>query len=225
MVRRRAWRPWARNPGVTVLYAAVRTPRQEARPSSETTTCHSASPACSTRSSSTSWPTSQMETMLRIPAGSFSMGSTEFYGDESPVCVRNVGEFDLDRAPVTNDQFAAFVDATGYVTVAERTLDPLDFPGVDPQGLLPGAMVFRSTPAGRSDRLVSMVDVGSGSIVAPSRGPVVGDQRPGSTPRRASRVRGRLPVCGLGRKASAHRDGMRVRLPGRTRRCTVRLGR
>ena len=50
---------------------------------------------------------------------------------------------------VTNAAFAAFVAATGYVTVAERPLDPADFPGAPAANLQPGSMVFTRTP-GRS---------------------------------------------------------------------------
>jgi formylglycine-generating enzyme required for sulfatase activity len=48
----------------------------------------------------------------------------------------------MDRTEVTNDQFAAFVKATGYVTVAERTPQPGDFPGAPPALLVAGALVF-----------------------------------------------------------------------------------
>ncbi|WP_460634014.1 formylglycine-generating enzyme family protein [Leifsonia lichenia] len=84
-------------------------------------------------------------TMVPIPAGSFRMGSAEFYPDEQPVHLRTVDAFLLDAHPVTNEQFAAFVADTGYVTVAERPLDPADFPGADPADLVPGGMVFTPT--------------------------------------------------------------------------------
>jgi len=83
---------------------------------------------------------------VRIEGGTFRMGSAEFYPDETPVHERSVAAFELDLHPVTNEQFAAFVGATGYVTVAERPLDPADFPGYDPDGLVPGALVFTPTP-------------------------------------------------------------------------------
>ncbi|MGW9629457.1 formylglycine-generating enzyme family protein [Agromyces sp. NPDC055520] len=83
--------------------------------------------------------------MIRIEGGTFRMGSDEFYADETPVHERTVDSFELDVHPVTNEQFAAFVEATGYVTVAERPMDPADFPGVDPADLVPGGLVFTPT--------------------------------------------------------------------------------
>ena len=85
-------------------------------------------------------------TMVRIEGSTFRMGSDEFYADETPVHERTVDTFELDLHPVTNEQFAEFVDATGYVTVAERPLDPADFPGADPAELVPGGLVFTPTP-------------------------------------------------------------------------------
>jgi len=83
--------------------------------------------------------------MIAIPGGTLLMGSDEFSRDEGPVHEREIAPFELDEHPVTNEQYAAFVDATGYVTVAERELDPADFPGADPADLVPGAMVFTPT--------------------------------------------------------------------------------
>ena len=83
--------------------------------------------------------------MITIPGGTLAMGSTEFYREESPVHERGVESFELDAHPVTNEAFAEFVAATGHKTVAERELDPADFPGADPADLVPGAMVFTPT--------------------------------------------------------------------------------
>src|SRR5690349_10600126 len=83
--------------------------------------------------------------MVRIPGGGFLMGSDEFYPDERPVHERSVDAFAIDRFEVTNEDFAAFVADTGYVTVAERAIDPADFPGADPADLVPGALVFTPT--------------------------------------------------------------------------------
>ena len=67
--------------------------------------------------------------MLRIPGGSFVVGSEEFYPEELPVRTVRVEEFWLDARPVTVGEFGRFVEATGYVTVPERPLDPAVYPG------------------------------------------------------------------------------------------------
>jgi formylglycine-generating enzyme required for sulfatase activity len=53
-----------------------------------------------------------------------------------------VDGFWMDRTAVTNEQFEQFVKATGYVTVAERTPNPKDFPGAPPENLVAGSVVF-----------------------------------------------------------------------------------
>ncbi|WP_197060680.1 formylglycine-generating enzyme family protein [Arthrobacter sp. L77] len=87
-----------------------------------------------------------MPAMLHIPAGEFRMGSEEFYADEGPPHQVRVTPFELDERPVTNAEFAVFVAATGYVTVAERPLDPVGFPGLSPCDLAPGGLVFTPSP-------------------------------------------------------------------------------
>ena len=84
--------------------------------------------------------------LVDLPGGSFRMGSTSFYPEEAPIHTVTVGRFAVERHPVTNAQFAEFVSATGYVTVAERPIDPALYPGADPTALCPGAMIFRPTP-------------------------------------------------------------------------------
>lgn len=83
--------------------------------------------------------------MQLIPPGTFRMGSDEFYPDERPVHERTVEGFLIDRHAVTNEEFSAFVAETGYVTVAERPLDPADLPGANPDDLAPGSLVFTAT--------------------------------------------------------------------------------
>lgn len=82
--------------------------------------------------------------MVKIEGGTFEMGSNSFQ-DAQPIHKVTVNSFYMDVHEVTNAQFAAFVKATGYVTVAERPLDPKDFPGADPTLLVPGSAVF-TTP-------------------------------------------------------------------------------
>ena len=71
------------------------------------------------------------------------MGSTSFYPEEAPIHTVTVDSFAVERHLVINAQFAEFVAATGYVTVAEQAIDPALYPGADPNELKAGAMVFR----------------------------------------------------------------------------------
>jgi len=84
--------------------------------------------------------------MVAIHPGRFRMGSVDFYPEEGPVREIGVGGFAIDRGPVTVAQFARFVDATGYVTVAEKAPNPTDYPDADPSLLLAGSAVFHPTP-------------------------------------------------------------------------------
>jgi formylglycine-generating enzyme len=83
--------------------------------------------------------------MAWIPSATFRMGSDAHYAEEAPSHHVTVDGFWVDRHEVTNRQFAAFVDDTGYLTVAERPLDPLDFPGAPAENLVPGSLVFTRT--------------------------------------------------------------------------------
>jgi sulfatase modifying factor 1 len=58
--------------------------------------------------------------MIAIPGGRYRLGSEEHYPEERPVRTVEIAAFQIDRTPVTNRAFAAFVAATGYRTVAER---------------------------------------------------------------------------------------------------------
>ena len=82
---------------------------------------------------------------IDLPGGLFAMGSDEHYPEEAPVHRVRVDGFSIDVAPVTNEEFAGFVRATGYMTVAERPLDPASFPGAPPENLQPGSLVFTPT--------------------------------------------------------------------------------
>ncbi len=83
------------------------------------------------------------EGMVWIPRGKFSMGSAyEPFADARPIHVVELDGFWMDRTTVTNRQFAKFVRATNYITVAERKPDPKDFPNVPAHALVPGSLVF-----------------------------------------------------------------------------------
>lgn len=92
--------------------------------------------------------------MVWIEGGEFAMGSDAPWAraDEAPVHRVAVDGFWMDEAEVTNARFAAFVEATGYVTVAERPVDweelkqqlPPGTPKPDDEVLAPGSLVFKS---------------------------------------------------------------------------------
>ncbi len=73
------------------------------------------------------------------------MGSEDFYPEERPVHPVHVDGFWIDAHPVTVREFRRFVKATGYVTLAERPLDPDDYPEADRALLVPGSLVFHRT--------------------------------------------------------------------------------
>jgi sulfatase modifying factor 1 len=83
--------------------------------------------------------------MSWVPGGTFAMGSADFYPEEAPVHRATVDGFWMDRHPVTIAEFRRFVAETAYTTVAERSLDPADYPEADPDVLVPGSLVFRSS--------------------------------------------------------------------------------
>lgn len=79
--------------------------------------------------------------MVWIPAGRFDMGDSK-YPEEMPVQEVTVEGFWMDKTEVSNTDFAAFVKATGYVTVAERPVDARLHPGLPEDMRKPGAVVF-----------------------------------------------------------------------------------
>ena len=83
--------------------------------------------------------------MVWIPGGRFRMGSDHHYREEAPAHDVSVGGFWIDATPVTNRQFARFVDATNYLTVAEIPPSADDYPGALPEMLQPASLVFTPT--------------------------------------------------------------------------------
>lgn len=91
---------------------------------------------------------SEQPGMVWVPGGDFIMGSAEAYREEYPAHQNSVEGFWMDRTEVTNAQFAEFVEATGYVTLAERgILDPAA-PEAPPR---PGSAVFVAPEEGNYD--------------------------------------------------------------------------
>jgi formylglycine-generating enzyme required for sulfatase activity len=80
--------------------------------------------------------------MVRIKGGTFLMGAAAIRPEEGPARPVTVGDFWIDQHEVTNAEFAKFVKATGYVTEAERPLDPKLYPGLSPSQMRPSSLVF-----------------------------------------------------------------------------------
>jgi formylglycine-generating enzyme len=85
--------------------------------------------------------------MVRIPGGSFTMGSDQGAEDERPAHRVTLSSFQIDATEVTNAQFANFVKETGYITVSERTPNPNKYSDTDPRLLQPGSATFFPTVA------------------------------------------------------------------------------
>ena len=81
--------------------------------------------------------------MVWIPGGTFRMGSNDHYSEEAPAHNVTVGEFWIDQYTVTNAQFTRFIEATGYVTSAERPPNAADYPGALPEMLMAASVMFR----------------------------------------------------------------------------------
>ena len=96
--------------------------------------------------------------MVWIPGGEFSMGckvpsegvctmaTMNAVNDAEPIHQVYVDGFWMDRTDVTNEEFARFVEATGYVTIAERTPTKEEYPTAAPENLVAGSPVFTPAP-------------------------------------------------------------------------------
>ena len=164
--------------------------------------------------------------MVRIPGGTFRMGSDHHYAEEKPAHTVTVSGFWIDETPVTNAQFRAFVEATGHVTWAEIDPDPKDYPGRaagDAEGRR--SCLHAALEARRSRRLEPVVALHL-------RGHVAAALRQGQSHRRARRSSGgadRLPrcrgLCQMGGQGTADGSRMGVRGARRIGWRRVRLGR
>jgi formylglycine-generating enzyme required for sulfatase activity len=85
---------------------------------------------------------SPVDGMVRLEGGTFLMGSNDHYPEEHPAHRVTVDGFWIDPYPVTTAQFATFVEATNYVTVAERIPNAADYPGAKKEMLVPASLVF-----------------------------------------------------------------------------------
>lgn len=83
--------------------------------------------------------------MRYVDGGIFRMGSDQFYPEEAPARMVRVDGFWIDETPVTNRQFARFVEATNHCTLAETAPDPGLYPGMDPALAHAGSLLFQRT--------------------------------------------------------------------------------
>jgi len=96
-------------------------------------------------------PTAPADPDMRfVPAATFTMGSDRHYPEEAPAHSVTVDGFWIDRYAVTNREFDRFVQATRYITLAERPADPSLYAGAQPGLLVPSSVVFVK-PGGRVD--------------------------------------------------------------------------
>jgi formylglycine-generating enzyme required for sulfatase activity len=110
--------------------------------------------------------------MIALPGGEFWMGSGDHYPEEAPARRVRIDPFRIDPTPVTNRQFARFVEETGYVTFAEIAPTLADYPDADP----------------------ALLEAGSSVFVPPARPVPLGD--PGAWWRFVSRASWRQPLSG-----------------------------
>ena len=157
--------------------------------------------------------------MVWVPGGAFLMGSEDFYPEERPVHRVSVDGFWMDEHPVTVAEFRRFVEATGYVTVAERPPDPADYPDADPELLVPGLARLPQDRAGRSTSTTSATGgrtcpgaTGSGPRARAARSTAATATRSSTSPTRTPRPTppGRARSCrprpsGSARRAAASR--------------------
>ncbi len=174
--------------------------------------------------------------MVWIPGGEFTMGTDSDLGwpDEKPAHRVRVDGFWMDDHEVTNAEFAKFVDATHYVTTAEKppVLEeimkqmPPDTPPPGPDKLVPGSLVFTLTASGRC-RSTMFPHGGNGfpAQLAASRRPGQRSQRPRKSSRRTSLLGRCRGLRQLGRQTIADRSRVGIRRPRRAGGQRLRVGR
>ena len=177
-------------------------------------------------------PAAAPKGMVWIPGGEFSMGCVDprdlphgghdAMPDARPIHRVYVDRFWMDQSEVTNDQFAAFVRATSYVTVAERTPTAAEFPGAPAENLVAGSVVFSPPPEPVAlDDHYRWWSYVPGANWRHPQGPAHHHRRARQLPRRAGRLRGCRGLCPLGRQAAANRSRVGIRRPRRRGRPAI----
>ena len=164
--------------------------------------------------------------MVWIPGGKFTMGTDDpnSMTNERPAVRVMVDGFWIDAHDVTNAEFRKFVDATGYVTTAEKPIDweqmklqvPPGTPKPPDEKLQPGALVF--TPPGHPVDLRDMSNWWTwttGANWKHPEGPAEQPRRQRRLPRRPSLLGRRRSLRQMGRQALADRSRVGIRRPRR----------
>lgn len=141
--------------GLAVLLAVINSfsasvpqgsaPRPDSAPDSASTPAPQSDPERMILAPQPTPPGPAPQGMVWIPGGTFWMGDPTSRDGDSPWRRVGVSGFWMDQYEVTNAQFEAFVKATGYRTVAERTPTLEQFPTADPKNLVAGSAVFKPT--------------------------------------------------------------------------------
>ena len=174
--------------------------------------------------------------MVWIPGGEFSMGAAETHDmntvgmeattDSRPIHRVYVDGFWMDKTEVTNEEFAKFVEATGYVTIAEKTPRAADFPGAPPENLVAGAVVFsppdHPVPLNDHFQWWSYVKGANWRHPEGSRSSLAGRD---NYPVVQVAYDDAVALCNVGGQASANRSGMGVRRSWRVERQEIPVGR
>jgi formylglycine-generating enzyme required for sulfatase activity len=165
------------------------------------------------------------EGMVWIPGGTFLMGSDHHYPEEAPTHRVSVDGFWMDRHTVTNRAFRQFVDATGYVTLAEKPANAADYPDATPELLAPSSIMFRRTagPVDLRNKFNWWTYVRGADWRHP-RGPGSSLQGLWDHPVVHVALEDAGAYAKLVRQGAPDRSGMGVRRARRPRGCRIRLG-
>ncbi len=181
-------------------------------------------------------PDSTPAGMAWIPGGEFSMGANDppdmdevgmkATEDARPIHRVYVDGFFMDKTDVTNAEFAKFVKATGYVTIAERKPRAEDFPEAPPEKLVAGSVVFKAPdhPVPLDNHLQWWTYVPGANWRHPN-GPGSNIKGKDDYPVVHIRLSGCRSLCEVGRQTTADRGGVGVRRARRPDRKTLRVGR
>jgi formylglycine-generating enzyme len=115
-----------------------RTPHSTPSPARKQLTADPVTPPAKLAADDFSWTNG----MVWIPGGTFTMGATNGQKDEVPLHDVEVSGFWMDKYEVTNRRYEEFTKATGFETLSEKQPRAEDFPGVPPDKLIPGSIVF-----------------------------------------------------------------------------------